>query len=85
LEDGSTPLVPDAQQASARLKFARPSERQTSNPFSRPVGEDLGSLRNVGRSLFADYLYAVELAGTVLMIATIGAIAIAPRRSQGTY
>lgn len=57
------------------------------NPFSRPPKDnptEIGSLRVLGRSLFSDYLYAVELAGTVLLIATIGAIAIAPRRSQGT-
>jgi NADH-quinone oxidoreductase subunit J len=84
LEDNSSPVTADSQPA-ARLKFARPSEGQRANPFSQPVADDLGSLRNVGRSLFADYLYAVELAGTVLLIATIGAIAIAPRRSQGTF
>jgi len=31
----------------------------------------------LGRSLFSDYLLAVELAGTLLLIATVGAIAIA--------
>jgi NADH-quinone oxidoreductase subunit J len=50
-------------------------------PESNP--KEIGSLRVLGRSLFTDYLYAVELAGTVLLVATIGAIAIAPRRSQG--
>lgn len=50
-------------------------------PASNP--REIGSLRVLGRSLFTDYLYAVELAGTVLLVATIGAIAIAPRRSQG--
>lgn len=50
-------------------------------PHSNP--REIGSLRVLGRSLFTDYLYAVELAGTVLLVATIGAIAIAPRRSQG--
>lgn len=50
-------------------------------PQSNP--KEIGSLRVLGRSLFTDYLYAVELAGTVLLVATIGAIAIAPRRSQG--
>jgi NADH-quinone oxidoreductase subunit J len=38
----------------------------------------------LGRSLFGDYLFAVELAGTLLLVATIGAIAIAPRRRRGT-
>jgi NADH:ubiquinone oxidoreductase subunit 6 (subunit J) len=34
----------------------------------------------LGQSLFTDYLLAVELAGTLLLVATIGAIAIASRR-----
>jgi hypothetical protein len=34
----------------------------------------------LGRSLFTDYLFAVELGGTLLLVATIGAIAIAGRR-----
>lgn len=55
------------------------------NPLSRPVGDEpLGLLAGLGRSLFGDYLFAVELAGTLLLVASIGAIAIAPRRSQGT-
>jgi NADH-quinone oxidoreductase subunit J len=57
------------------------------NLFSQPPATnnaEIGSMRVLGRSLFSDYVYAVELAGTVLLIATIGAIAIAPRRSQGT-
>jgi NADH:ubiquinone oxidoreductase subunit 6 (subunit J) len=36
----------------------------------------------LGRSLFTDYLLAVELGGTLLLVATIGAIAIATRRSS---
>ncbi len=34
----------------------------------------------LGKSLFTDYLIAVELGGTLLLVATIGAIAIAIRR-----
>ena len=37
----------------------------------------------LGRSLFTDYLLPVELAGTLLLVATIGAIAIGQRRDQG--
>jgi NADH-quinone oxidoreductase subunit J len=38
----------------------------------------------VGRTLFSDHLLAVELAGTLLLIATVGAIAIAgTRRERG--
>jgi NADH:ubiquinone oxidoreductase subunit 6 (subunit J) len=36
----------------------------------------------LGRSLFTDYLLAIELAGTLLLVATIGAIAIAARREE---
>ncbi|MFO0811850.1 MAG: NADH-quinone oxidoreductase subunit J [Gemmatales bacterium] len=39
-------------------------------------------VNELGRSLFGDYLYAVELAGTLLLVATIAAILIAqePRK-----
>lgn len=54
------------------------------NLLSRPdETSDYGSMRGLGRSLFGDYLFAVELAGTLLLVASIGAILIAPRRSQG--
>ncbi len=56
-----------------------------SNPLSQPrEGEALGTMHGLGRSLFGDYLFSVELAGTLLLIASIGAIAIAPRREGGT-
>ena len=55
------------------------------NPFSQVAADKpLGRMRALGRSLFGDYLFAVELAGTLLLVATIGAIAIAPRRRRGT-
>ena len=37
----------------------------------------------IGRSLFTDHLLSVELAGVLLLVATIGAIAIAGRRGEG--
>ena len=55
-----------------------------SNPFSQPEPEKFSTLRALGLSLFGDYLYAVEIAGTLLLVAGIGAIAIAPRRAEGT-
>jgi len=36
----------------------------------------------LGRSLFTDYLLAVELAGTLLLVATVGAIAVATRTGE---
>jgi NADH-quinone oxidoreductase subunit J len=77
------------------LRTAKPDDVQLANPestvaanvFSRPPKEkqmDAELMKGLGRSLFGDYLFAVELAGTLLLVATIGAIAIAPRRSRGT-
>ncbi|HEX5471010.1 MAG TPA: NADH-quinone oxidoreductase subunit J [Lacipirellulaceae bacterium] len=54
------------------------------NPLSRPPADQYGTILALGRSLFGDYLLAVELAGTLLLVATIGAIAIAPKRRGGT-
>jgi hypothetical protein len=39
------------------------------------------NVAGLGRTLFTDYLIPVELAATLLLVATIGAIAIAGRRS----
>src|SRR5712691_528405 len=50
---------------------------------SRATPETFGTMRGLGRSLFGDYLFAVELAGTLLLVASIGAIVIAPKRSSG--
>ena len=38
------------------------------------------NVANVGYTLYTDYLLAVELAGTILLVATIGAVAIASRK-----
>jgi NADH-quinone oxidoreductase subunit J len=57
------------------------------NPLSLPPDNaqiDQDTMTGLGRSLFGEYLFAVELAGTLLLIAMIGAIAIAPRRRGGT-
>jgi NADH-quinone oxidoreductase subunit J len=41
-----------------------------------------GNVAALGRLLFSDYLLAVELAGTLLLVATIGAIAITHRTGR---
>jgi NADH:ubiquinone oxidoreductase subunit 6 (subunit J) len=41
------------------------------------------NVRSLGQAVFTDYILAVELAGTLLLVATIGAIAIAGRRAEG--
>ena len=45
--------------------------------------EQSASLQTLGSTLFVDYVLAVELGGTLLLVATIGAIALAPRRQRG--
>jgi NADH-quinone oxidoreductase subunit J len=50
---------------------------------TRVTAEQSAQLQTLGRTLFVDYLFAVELGGTLLLVATIGAIALAPRRQRG--
>jgi NADH:ubiquinone oxidoreductase subunit 6 (subunit J) len=60
------------------------------SPANKPVRRDAygnaplpaENTAYLGRSLFTDYLLAVELGGTLLLVATIGAIAIAARREE---
>ena len=57
----------------------------STNLLSRPdAKQPLGAITQLGRSMFGDYLFAVEIAGTLLLVATIGAISMAPRRAKGT-
>jgi NADH-quinone oxidoreductase subunit J len=73
------------QQAPAAAEGPALTAEANPNPLSRPADEEsFDTLRALGRSLFGDYVYAVEIAGTLLLIAGIGAIAIAPRRAEGT-
>ncbi len=41
------------------------------------------NVANVGYALYTDYLLAVEMAGAILLVATIGAVAIANRKGAG--
>jgi NADH:ubiquinone oxidoreductase subunit 6 (subunit J) len=81
-----------------RLQLS-PEKEKGLSPFSKPESypyradsTDFGpglaplpreNVASLGRSLFTDYLLPVELAGTLLLVATIGAIAIAGRRAEG--
>ena len=66
-----------------RVAAMRPSEaaRKDMSMFSvppdQPVPENVAPL---GRTLFTDYLVAVELGGALLLVATVGAIVITGRR-----
>lgn len=60
-----------------------PVQPGTPQSTSATTAENFGTMRGLGRSLFGDYLFAVELAGTLLLVASIAAIVIAPKRSSG--
>lgn len=63
------------------LASARPSEM---HPFSNETHRlEPSSTASLGRSLFSDYLWSVELAGTLLLVAVMGAIAVAQRSPEG--
>lgn len=63
------------------LPSPRPSEMR---PFSNETHRlEPSSTATLGRSLFSDYLWSVELAGTLLLVAVIGAIAVAQRSPEG--
>lgn len=54
-------------------------------PPSEVAGNQLpaANVAALGRTLYSDYLLAVELGGTLLLVATIGAIAITHRQMRG--
>lgn len=46
-------------------------------PMSNPVEATPAKVADLGRVMYTDYLWAVEIAGTLLLVATIGAVIIA--------
>jgi NADH-quinone oxidoreductase subunit J len=64
--------LPDALPSAGKPDLLRPASNETTSVEpSRVVG--------LGRSMFTDYLWTVELAGTLLLVATLGAIAISQK------
>jgi NADH:ubiquinone oxidoreductase subunit 6 (subunit J) len=60
-----------------------PGKENNKSPGHFPPGQlPAANVTAVGRTLFTDYLIPVELAATLLLVATIGAIVIASRRSE---
>jgi NADH-quinone oxidoreductase subunit J len=79
----SLPVQPGRQ---PELRYPAVAGKEGDVPTMETVAQQpaqLGTLRGLGQLMFTHYLYSVEIAGTLLLIATIGAIAIAPRRSHG--
>jgi NADH:ubiquinone oxidoreductase subunit 6 (subunit J) len=80
--DGLSIALKDARAQIGRLQ---PAGTLKLSPFAgapanqRPRGLPAENVAGLGRTLFSDYLIAVEIAGTLLLVATVGAIAIAHR------
>jgi NADH:ubiquinone oxidoreductase subunit 6 (subunit J) len=73
---GAAALVPLSDQSGPRAN--EPAELLRFGPDGRPrMPHDNAAY--LGRSLFTDYLLPVELGGVLLLVATVGAIAIAHR------
>jgi NADH:ubiquinone oxidoreductase subunit 6 (subunit J) len=73
-----------------QLGSLRPPADLPLSPFSGPPPNKEGphqlpahNVAGLGKTLFTDHLLAVELAGTLLLVASIGAIAIAARQREG--
>jgi len=72
------------------LELSTYSRLHSNQPSTQPLRDAQGrsvmpaeNVAYLGRTLFSDYLLAVELGGTLLLVATVGAIAIAGRRPEG--
>jgi NADH-quinone oxidoreductase subunit J len=83
---GALQVPPDSDAIDPFARF-----RWGVSEFSRIKGSTLdrvadlpaGNVAHLGRTLFTDYLLAVEIGGTLLLAATIGTILIASRRPEG--
>lgn len=72
------------RQATVHFEDVRRSEHAEVRPIDGgPKQLPAANVSAIGRTLFSDHLLAVELAGTLLLVATVGAIAIARRRNGG--
>ena len=68
--------------ASTRIE---PQETFTeSSQVTRNVSQDYASVSSLGALMFTRYLWAIELAGTLLLVAAIGAICISRGNSTDT-
>jgi NADH:ubiquinone oxidoreductase subunit 6 (subunit J) len=79
-------ILSQAQKAPATVAQPRYGERQRlrleSSRLSVPTVFDSSLVQVLGRTLWGDYLLGVELAGTLLVVGAIGAIAINTRRRE---
>ena len=78
-------LAPERRQTQGSLVPADelPLSQLSGTPANKPaLPLPASNVAALGKSLFTDYLVPVVLAGMLLLVATIGAIAIAGRRAE---
>ncbi len=76
-------LAPSGALPLSKLGGTPPNAEQELKPDgSLPERLPAANVKGLGIALFTDYLLPVELAGVLLLVATIGAIAIAGRRAE---
>jgi NADH:ubiquinone oxidoreductase subunit 6 (subunit J) len=75
-------LRQEAERASKELAQFRAGYGTVVPPGAATGRLPAENVAGLGQSLFTDYLVPVELAGVLLLVATIGAIAIAGRRGE---
>ncbi len=77
-------VAEEVERAGEKYRGVLPAPATAGSTLSRlptkPGEVSRGHVTSLGRSLFGDYLWAVELAGTLLLAATVGAIAIAAKQ-----
>jgi NADH:ubiquinone oxidoreductase subunit 6 (subunit J) len=77
-------LLPSSQLPLSRFAGSPASEPARTDNSGRPLERlPAANVAGLGKTLFTDYLLAVELGGTLLFVAVIGTIAIAGRRPEG--
>jgi NADH:ubiquinone oxidoreductase subunit 6 (subunit J) len=80
--DGTLLLQPNETLPLSDFSGAKPNQLPSVDEHGR-ARMPADNVAALGKSLFTDYLVSVELAATLLLVATIGAIVIAGRRTGG--
>lgn len=84
VRQGQGSVQPNGKVLLSPMSGVTPDKKMVLDKNGKPVEQlPAENVAGLGKALFTDYLLAVELAGTLLLVVTIGAIAIAGRRPEG--
>jgi len=85
------PIAAQVEQSRSAYRYAswRPSEVQRTHeqaadgpPAPGDATPEVGNVHTIGQALMTRYVMAVELAGVLLLVAVVGAIAVARKRIE---